>query len=45
MAIHLLSNELKDCKKFIKKFTGEKMENTNKLEDIKKNKFIFFYEL
>ena len=36
MAIHLLSNELKDCKKFIKKFTGEKMENTNKLEDIKK---------
>ena len=36
MTIHLLSNELKDCKKFIKKFTGEKMKNTNKLEDIKK---------
>jgi len=36
MTIHLLSNELKDCKKFVKKFTGEKMKNTDKLEDIKK---------
>ena len=36
MTIRLLSNELDDCKKFIKKFTGESMKNTTKLENIKK---------
>ena len=36
MTIHLLSKELDDCKKFIKKFTNENMKNTNNLEDIKK---------
>jgi len=43
MAIHLLSNQLEDCKKFIKKFTGEKMKNTNKLEDIKKKINLFSF--
>ena len=47
MTIHLLSSEPNNCIEFIKFFTNEKIKNAKELleEDIKKNKFIFFYKL
>ena len=47
MTIHLLSNDRKDCINFIEFFSNEKIGDSKELleKDIKKNKFIFFYEL
>ena len=47
MIIHLLSSEPNNSIEFIKFFTNEKIKNAKELleEDIKKNKFIFFYKL